>query len=38
MFCKHRDRDTFEVPGGHREPSEEIIDTAKRELYEKIKR
>lgn len=34
IFCKHRDRDTFEVPGGHREPGEEIIDTAKRELYE----
>ena len=34
IFCKHRDRDTFEVPGGHREPGEDIIDTAKRELYE----
>lgn len=34
VFCKHKDRDTWEVPGGHREEGEEIIDTAKRELYE----
>ena len=34
VFCKHRDRDTLEVPGGHREPGEDILDTAKRELYE----
>ena len=34
VLCKHKDRDTFEVPGGHREEGEEIIDTAKRELYE----
>lgn len=34
VFCKHRDRDTWEVPGGHREPGETILDTAKRELYE----
>ena len=34
VFCKHRDRDTWEVPGGHREHGENIIDTAKRELYE----
>lgn len=34
VFCKHRDRDTWEVPGGHREPGEPIMDTAKRELYE----
>lgn len=34
VFCKHKDRDTYEVPGGHREPGEAIIDTAKRELYE----
>ena len=20
VFCKHRERDTLEVPGGHREP------------------
>lgn len=34
VFCKHRDRDTWEVPGGHREPGENMIDTARRELYE----
>jgi len=34
VFCKHKDRDTLEVPGGHREPGEKILDTAKRELYE----
>lgn len=34
VFCKHRSRDTLEVPGGHREPGEIILDTAKRELYE----
>ncbi len=34
VFCKHKDRDTWEVPGGHREAGEHIIDTAKRELYE----
>ena len=34
VFCKHKDRDTWEVPGGHREPEEHILDTAKRELYE----
>lgn len=34
VFCKHKDRDTLEVPGGHREPNEDIIDTAKRELVE----
>lgn len=34
VFCKHRERNTFECPGGHREPGENIDDTAKRELYE----
>ena len=34
VFCKHRERDTWEIPGGHREPGEDILDTAKRELYE----
>ncbi|MBR3099827.1 MAG: NUDIX domain-containing protein [Clostridia bacterium] len=34
VFCKHRERDTFEVPGGHREKGEPITDTARRELYE----
>ena len=34
IFCKHKQRDTFEIPGGHREENETIDDTAKRELYE----
>ena len=34
VFCKHKERDTFECPGGHREPGEPILDTAKRELWE----
>ena len=34
VFCKHRERETYEIPGGHREPGEDILDTAKRELYE----
>lgn len=34
VFCRHKDRDTWEIPGGHREPGETITDTAKRELYE----
>lgn len=34
VFCKHKERNTLEVPGGHREHGESILDTAKRELYE----
>lgn len=34
IFCKHKERDTYEVPGGHREAGENIVDTAKRELRE----
>lgn len=34
VFCKHKDRDTWEIPGGHRESGETILDTAKRELCE----
>jgi len=34
VFCKHRERNTLEVPGGHREPGEDILTAAKRELYE----
>lgn len=34
VFCKHKERDTYEVPGGHREEGETILETAKRELYE----
>ena len=34
VFCKHKERETCEVPGGHREKGEAIFETAKRELYE----
>ena len=34
VFCKHKERQPFEVPGGHSEMGESIIDTAKRELHE----
>ena len=34
VFCKHRERSTYEIPGGHREDGESILDAAKRELYE----
>ncbi len=34
IFCKHKERTTWEIPGGHREPGETITETAKRELYE----
>ena len=34
VFCKHRERDTYEAPGGHREAGEDILETAKRELRE----
>lgn len=34
VFCKHKLRYTFEIPGGHREEDENILETAKRELHE----
>lgn len=34
VFCKHKNRDTYEIPGGHREDREDIETTAKRELWE----
>lgn len=34
VFCKHRERSTYEVPGGHREEGETILEAAKRELRE----
>ena len=33
VFCKHRERDSYEIPGGHRERGESIEETARRELY-----
>lgn len=34
IFCRHKQRATWEIPGGHREANEAIIETAKRELFE----
>ena len=34
VFCKHKERQTVEIPGGHREPGETIWQAARRELYE----
>ncbi len=34
VFCKHKERDTYEIPGGHREEKETISETAIRELKE----
>lgn len=34
IYVRHKDRNTLEIPGGHREKDENINDTAARELYE----
>lgn len=34
ILCKHKERDTYEVPGGHREFGETIFEAAERELKE----
>ncbi len=34
VLCKHRERESLELPGGHREPGESIRETAARELRE----
>ena len=34
VFCKTRGHNTWELPGGHREAGETIVETAKRELFE----
>ncbi|QED47773.1 NUDIX hydrolase [Cytobacillus dafuensis] len=34
VFVRHKERKSWEIPGGHRESGENIIDTAKRELFE----
>ncbi len=34
IFCRHKNRDTWEIPGGHREEGEAIEETARRELWE----
>ena len=32
VFCKHKERTTYECPGGHREEQETILQAAHREL------
>ena len=34
VFCRHKERTTWEIPGGHREPGESIKAAALRELRE----
>jgi len=34
VWCRHRDRTTWEMPGGHIEAGESALDAAKRELKE----
>ena len=34
VLCKHKNRTTYEFPGGHREGGESIEETARRELQE----
>ena len=34
IFCRHKEHNTWEMPGGHREIGEDIADTARRELKE----
>ena len=34
VLSRHRERGTWELPGGHREPDEDIDAAARRELYE----
>ena len=34
VLCKHKKRDTWELPGGHIEEGESWLDAAKREMFE----
>ena len=34
VFCRHKQRETYEIPGGHREKGEIILQSAERELRE----
>ena len=34
LLCRHKDRFTWEIPGGHIEPGETALEAARRELWE----
>lgn len=34
VYVRHKERTTWEIPGGHREPGEWLTDSAERELFE----
>lgn len=34
IFCRHKQRKTWEIPGGHREQCEDVMQAARRELFE----
>lgn len=34
IFCKHKKRDTYEIPGGHREAGETVEEAARYQLLE----
>jgi GrpB-like predicted nucleotidyltransferase (UPF0157 family)/ADP-ribose pyrophosphatase YjhB (NUDIX family) len=34
LYCRHKDRDTYETPGGEIESGESVLECAKRELHE----
>lgn len=34
VFCRHKRRKTWEIPGGRREPGESVMEAMKRELWE----
>ena len=34
ILCRHKERSTWEIPGGHIEPGETALEAAKRELWE----
>ena len=35
IFCKHKERDTYEAPGGHREVGEDILELLRENLRKK---